>query len=260
MSGRSGKLYAQGTNNMEKTWMPRVGGILVIIGGAINIILGIVGFFFAIERGLIDPAYLNQDDGTIIFFTIFISFMVIAGIVAIIGGIFALRRKVWGLVLAGAIVSCINYSSILGIPALVFIILSRKQFLSNPVNDKPPIIAEENNKLETGKPVVGGIFSIVCGSLNILFGILILIASIVAGAMDQSYINPGRDIATTLITIVAFFLVILGILSIIGGIRALRRYSWGMALAGAILSIISVIWVLGVPSVILIALSRKEFH
>jgi hypothetical protein len=113
---------------MEKTWKPKVGGILIIIDGIANIVLGIVGFFFAVERGVIDLSYLNQDDGISIGFMVLFAFMVIAGILAIIGGIFALRRKVWGMALAGAILACISYTGLLGILALVFIALSRKEF------------------------------------------------------------------------------------------------------------------------------------
>ena len=113
---------------MEKTWKPKVGGILSIILGALNIILGIVGFFSAAERGVIELSYLGQDEGISIVFIVLFAFMVIAGIVAIIGGIYALRRKVWGMALAGAILACISYTGLLGIPALVFIALSRKEF------------------------------------------------------------------------------------------------------------------------------------
>ncbi|GAG33364.1 unnamed protein product, partial [marine sediment metagenome] len=49
------------------------------------------------------------------------------GVVAIIGGIFALRRKLWGLALAGAICA-IPCSAALGILATIFVSLGRREF------------------------------------------------------------------------------------------------------------------------------------
>ena len=54
-------------------------------------------------------------------------------------------------------------------------------------------------------------------------------------------------------------LIILGIVAIVGGIYAIRRKVWGMALAGAICALFSVFGVLGILSIIFVSLSRKEF-
>jgi len=47
------------------------------------------------------------------------------GIVALVGGVFALKRRAWGMALAGAICSM---SFLLGIPALVFLAMSKDEF------------------------------------------------------------------------------------------------------------------------------------
>ena len=112
---------------------------------------------------------------------------------------------------------------------------------------------------KTWMPTVGGIFNIICGAVDIIGGIIYFILAIVIGVVDQSYMSPGRDIATTMVSIFAFFFVIIGIVAITGGIRALHRYSWGLALAGSIISIFNFFWFLGVASVIFVAMSRKEF-
>jgi hypothetical protein len=52
--------------------------------------------------------------------------LVALGIVAIVGGISAIRRKNFGLSLAGAI--CALPSHILGILAVIFVSLSKKEF------------------------------------------------------------------------------------------------------------------------------------
>ena len=51
---------------------------------------------------------------------------------------------------------------------------------------------------------------------------------------------------------------VLGIVAIIGGISAIRRKSFGLALAGAICALPSVI--LGILAVILVALGKREFR
>ena len=52
--------------------------------------------------------------------------LVVLGIIAIIGGISAIRRKSFGLSLAGAI--CALPSSILGILAVIFVALGKREF------------------------------------------------------------------------------------------------------------------------------------
>ena len=47
------------------------------------------------------------------------------------------------------------------------------------------------------------------------------------------------------------------ILALIGGGFALQRKKWGLALVGSIAA--SVLWGLGIPALILIAISKKEF-
>jgi len=53
----------------------------------------------------------------------------ILGAVAIVGGIFALRRRHWGLSLAGAICATLMpVSFLLGVAAIVFIAMSHEEF------------------------------------------------------------------------------------------------------------------------------------
>ncbi|MGB3479983.1 MAG: hypothetical protein WBB67_12595, partial [bacterium] len=52
--------------------------------------------------------------------------ILVLGIIAIVGGISAIRRKSFGLSLAGAI--CALPSNILGILAIIFVSLSKKEF------------------------------------------------------------------------------------------------------------------------------------
>jgi hypothetical protein len=55
--------------------------------------------------------------------------LAILAILAIVGGVYALRRKVWGLALAGSIASLFApYFLLLAIAAIVFTALSKKEF------------------------------------------------------------------------------------------------------------------------------------
>ncbi len=46
---------------------------------------------------------------------------------ALMGGIFALQRKRWGLVLAGAVVALLPFS-LLGLAATILVVLSKNEF------------------------------------------------------------------------------------------------------------------------------------
>jgi len=107
---------------MERTWKPTTAGILSIIAGISGVITGIVG---ATLGGIIG-----------IFFGVpwiaaFSVPSIIFGIVAIVGGIYALRREIWGLALAGSICAFISgffILKILGLLAIIFVSLGKGEF------------------------------------------------------------------------------------------------------------------------------------
>jgi hypothetical protein len=107
---------------MVKTWKPTVGGILAIIAGALQVIIGIVVAVAGTLLGgaLIRMGWLGAIGAPVI----------ILGIVAIVGGIYALRRKIWGLALAGSICALFLFPPlfILGILAIVFVALGKSEF------------------------------------------------------------------------------------------------------------------------------------
>ena len=104
---------------MERTWKPTTAGILCIIGGAISVITGIV---IAVVGGIgsifIGLGWLSAIGAPII----------VLGIIAIVGGSYALRRRVWGLALAGSICAFLGPSTILGILAIIFVSMGKGEF------------------------------------------------------------------------------------------------------------------------------------
>jgi hypothetical protein len=104
---------------MERTWKGTTAGILTIIGGvcgiAIGAILATVGTAFML--GIPGLELMAGIGGGII----------AIGIVALISGIFTLRRKSWGFALAGAILALFPIIP-LGVLAIIFVSLGKKEF------------------------------------------------------------------------------------------------------------------------------------
>jgi hypothetical protein len=115
------------------TWMPTVGGILSIISGALGFIT--IAFFVtfgsifgtAIARDVLSSLGFWQAGLPLTIIGIIAVVLLCINITAIIGGIYAIQRRGWGMALAGAICS-IFPSQILGALAVVFIAISRKEF------------------------------------------------------------------------------------------------------------------------------------
>ena len=135
-----------GTAPSKTTWRPTTAGILSIIAGAMGIIGGIVAALFAagiVQAGMYgwreSSPWLNATpelsdiirvvfpliSGVAIFIAIF---AITLAIVAIVGGVYALRRQKWGLALAGSICALLGPSSILGILAIIFVATGKNEF------------------------------------------------------------------------------------------------------------------------------------
>jgi hypothetical protein len=125
----------------------KVGGILSIVSGAI----GLVSLIFTVfSLWLSESFYNSYYSGPMTyeeyrsFFHILIAFMLIFGIVfcslAIAGGIVALKKKLWGLALAGSIASLFIFFPC-GIPAVIFTAIGKSEFnhklteMAAPINN-----------------------------------------------------------------------------------------------------------------------------
>jgi hypothetical protein len=121
---------------------------------------------------------------------------------------------------------------------------------------------------KTWKPTVAGILDIVGGALSILgaialfLGILLFIPISSSGGPGPvpemgCWMIPG--ILEAILLIAAVYFIVVGVLPIIGGVYALRRKKWGLALAGSIAAIFGSL-VMGILATIFIAMSRDEFE
>ncbi|MBE0431021.1 MAG: zinc ribbon domain-containing protein [Dehalococcoidia bacterium] len=103
----------------QETWQPTVGGILCIIAGVFQVLSGMaIALFSGIAGAMFMMGWVAAIGAPLI----------ILGIVAIIGGVYAMKRQAWGLALAGAICALIAPWSVLGILAIVFIAMSKREF------------------------------------------------------------------------------------------------------------------------------------
>jgi predicted amidophosphoribosyltransferase len=96
--------YSVVSGEAAQTWRPTIAGSLAIAAGVLGLIVGTV---------LVTPLFMV---GLV---------AIIISIVAVAGGLCALKRRAWGLALVGSICSIWCW---VGIPAIVFIVLSKQEF------------------------------------------------------------------------------------------------------------------------------------
>jgi hypothetical protein len=121
------------------------------------------------------------------------------------------------------------------------------------------------------KARLGGIFSIISGAFGILYLGFSLLGIIVFNSMfnPESSLYTYGDISTeafsSMMTFMTVFYVIIGVffsllgaLGIIGGVYALKRKLWGLALAGAIAGSIT-FFPCGIVAIIFTSMAKPEF-
>ena len=122
----------------QKTWKPAVAGILGIVGGVS--ILGLasiatVAMLFipftssVVSEAMPGIAYRIISGSLYPMLVIMPILFFVAGILSLIGGIYAIQRKKWKLALAGSIAAIFG-ATLIGILATVFIALAKDEFES----------------------------------------------------------------------------------------------------------------------------------
>ena len=112
---------------MEKTWKPTVAGIIDIISGAIGIMSGLVlGLIGSLWEYFVVAGFKGILMGPMIFWIVG-SIFIIFGILAVVGGVYTLRRNAWGLALAGSIFAFLS-CRVLGLATIVLTALSKNEF------------------------------------------------------------------------------------------------------------------------------------
>jgi len=121
----------------------------------------------------------------------------------------------------------------------------------------------------------GGVLTMIVGAFEVIGGAM-LVAATMPGCWLLGFSPcpslPGLDMASNpstgslglcavtplYIAIVGAIFVVLGIMAIAGGVSAVRRRSFSLALAGAICALPSIVF--GILALIFISLAREEFE
>jgi len=115
---------------MKTTWKPQVAGILSILGGVVGLMgsFGILIAITAISAGRHWAGNWDWEVGDVIPILWAIGIpMFLCAVTSIVGGIFAVQRKYWGLALAGSITAfCPIW--IFGLMATIFTAISKDEF------------------------------------------------------------------------------------------------------------------------------------
>lgn len=223
---------------------PKIAGILNMIAGVIFCLVGL-GLSLAANR-------LTSTIGWQAAYQIIAvsSVGAMLGIMALVGGIQATKRKGWGLALAGTIgnlllglvglplagiIDNLSVLIFLGIPAIMSLFAGKNQF----------------EREEAWMSSVGGVLNLAAGTGGIIVGFAIATTRhAVASYYGWSYAIPG---------VVATLTIVLGLAAIAGGVCALMRRQWTLALVGSICSILLVVPV-GIPATVFVASGKSEFE
>jgi len=103
---------------MEQTWKPVVAGILSIVAG---VIAAVSGLGVTILGGVIGVPFGAGWLGA------FGVPWIIFGVFAVIGGVYSIKRRFWGLALVGAICALSGYF-IMGLLAIIFVAMGKSEF------------------------------------------------------------------------------------------------------------------------------------
>ena len=243
---------------MSKKWMPPVAGILIVLGGTLQLLAPLCVIF----RELTIPVELAMAS----------SILVITGILAIVGGFYVLRRKKWYLALAVSILAFFPLLLwyllgsfmwfeqewvlilILGIAAIVLSLLSKKE------SEQQEQLMPQMKK--TWMPITAGTLEMLAGIVPFAFAPLYLF---LIGVEAPRPLEPWYFLW---VAVPALF----GLLSLIGGVCAILRKRWRLAFWGAMATIPCFIFMrisysflvilpllLSAAIIALIVLSKKEF-
>lgn len=115
---------------MNRTWMPMTAGILSIVAGALSLLGGfftVLFFSYFISTSYWNGSITPNLAGVVVWLA-FLPYLIICA-VAIAGGVYAIRRQLWGLALAGSICALLTgWAWPIGVAAIVFVVLSKGEF------------------------------------------------------------------------------------------------------------------------------------
>jgi hypothetical protein len=119
--------------------------------------------------------------------------------------------------------------------------------------------------LRTWKPTVSGILNIVSAAGGLIGALVLVVGAVVlstganwAGFNNADFYPMTASGVGAILGVIAAVVFICSVLIFVGGIVALQRKMWGLALAGSIIAALTG-GLLGILSIIFLAMSKDEF-
>jgi len=113
----------------ERSALPVAGGALLLIAGILGIIFW--GYFIAIGTSAASILPIGGESFASIIFVCG-AVGIIFSLIALLGGVFAIQRKMWGLGIAGGVLGLLSFGfflgSILALIGLILVAVSHKEF------------------------------------------------------------------------------------------------------------------------------------
>ena len=113
---------------------------LSLAAGIIEIAFGCLGLVSALVAEVFLYFFVSDVEEFPLFVLLIPPTMIAPAIVAIVGGVFSLKRRSWVMALIGAIALLLT-SSIPGVAALVLVIMGRDEFEEKPLGDSAAVAA-----------------------------------------------------------------------------------------------------------------------
>jgi hypothetical protein len=124
-----------------------------------------------------------------------------------------------------------------------------------------PVGRKEDSMNREWMPVVAGVFEIVAAVCALVGGGLLLFATALLGAIPEVRNDPEVpiDVISGLLVGIGIFVLLLGLVSFIGGVFGIRRRGWGWTLAGSIAAVF-VVAPAGILALVLTLVGEREFR
>ena len=117
--------------------------------------------------------------------------------------------------------------------------------------------------MESNKATIAGILDITAGVFGLVGGVPLLVLAFggaaVLGMVPEPEANRLAAMPLVLFLPLAFLCFVTGLVAVIGGITALNRRRWGLAVAGSIAAIFG-FFPVGIAAVIFTVLAEPEFR
>lgn len=109
-------------------------------------------------------------------------------------------------------------------------------------------------KKQTMMPVIGGILVLISALYEIYAGLVLAFWSDTMGSIMP--VDFGLD---TLGIVCGIIIILLALIGVLGGIFAIQRKRWTLAIVGAVFSLMGLYFIVPLVGLILIAVSKDEF-